>query len=116
MVIETKEQVVSNPGEFNEPIGKVEVVREGSDLTILSYGSTFNLCVTAGERLASLGVDVELIDAQTLLPFDIEAQVAKSLEKTNRLLVVDEDVSRWSKCFPLRTGLGETRRIFPFGF
>lgn len=87
-----KERKISNPGEFNEPIGKVDVVREGSDITLLSYGSTFNLCVTAAERLSTVGIEVELVDAQTLLPFDIEGDTARSLEKTNRLLVVDEDV------------------------
>ncbi len=88
----TKERVVSNLGEFNEPIGKVDILREGTDITLLSYGSTFNLCVTAVERLSEIGIDVELIDAQTLLPFDVEGEVAQSLQKTNRLLVVDEDV------------------------
>jgi pyruvate/2-oxoglutarate/acetoin dehydrogenase E1 component len=88
----TKERMVSNLGKFNEPIGQIEVVREGRDLTILSYGSTFNLCIIAAERLADIGIEVELIDAQTVLPFDLDENVSRSIEKTSRLLVVDEDV------------------------
>lgn len=88
----TKEQVVTNPGEFREEIGKVEVVRVGADVTVLSYGSTFNLCMQAAERLSEIGIEVELVDAQTLLPFDLDGDTVKSLAKTNRLIVIDEDV------------------------
>lgn len=88
----TKETVVANPGEFNEPIGKIDLVKEGTDITVLSYGSTFTLCQQASGRLSEAGIDVELIDAQSLLPFDIHSEVAESLEKTNRLIIVDEDV------------------------
>jgi len=87
-----KENMPTNVGEFTIPLGVPEITREGSDLTILSYGSTFNLCIEAAERLADLGIEIELVDARTLLPFDLEGMTAKSLEKTNRLLIVDEDV------------------------
>ncbi|MDA0912685.1 MAG: thiamine pyrophosphate-dependent enzyme [Bacteroidetes bacterium] len=87
-----KEKLPSNLGEYSVPLGKAEVVRSGSDLTLVSYGSTFNLAANAAERLESLGIDIELVDLQTLLPLDLDAACATSLAKTNRLLVVDEDV------------------------
>lgn len=87
-----KELMPSNCGEYTVPLGKPEITRSGTDITILSYGSTFNLCTDAAVRLAELGIDVELIDAQTLLPFDIDSVTAESVSRTNRLLIVDEDV------------------------
>jgi len=89
----TKEPMPTNIGEFKEALGVPEIVRQGTDLTLVSYGSTFNLCEVACKQLAEMGIDVELIDVQTLLPFDIHHVIAKSLEKTNRLLIIDEDVS-----------------------
>jgi len=88
----SKERMPANLGEFTVPIGIPEVVREGNDITLVSYGSTFNICARAVERLQDLGIDVELIDARTLLPFDREQRIVQSVQKTNRLLVVDEDV------------------------
>ncbi len=89
----TKETMPSNIGEFCEPLGVCETVKSGSDVTVVSYGSTFNLCVVAAEQLEQLGVSVELIDVQTLIPFDINHDIKKSLAKTNRLVIIDEDVS-----------------------
>jgi 2-oxoisovalerate dehydrogenase E1 component len=89
----TKELMPTNLGEFKEALGMPEVVKSGSDLTLVSYGSTFNLCEIAVKQLSELGIDVELIDVQTLLPFDINHMIKASLSKTNRLLIVDEDVS-----------------------
>jgi pyruvate/2-oxoglutarate/acetoin dehydrogenase E1 component/TPP-dependent pyruvate/acetoin dehydrogenase alpha subunit len=87
-----KEAMPSNIGEYTVPLGQAEITREGTDLTILSYGSTFNLCTDAANRLADLGIEVELIDARTLLPFDLNSTCAASVAKTSRLLIVDEDV------------------------
>ncbi len=70
----------------------METVREGSDITIVSYGSTLRLVEQAAKELYDHQISVEVIDAQSLLPFDIHHDVAKSIQKTNRLLVVDEDV------------------------
>ncbi len=89
----SKEPKPKNLGEFNVPLGIAEVVRKGKDITIVSYGSTFNICVAAAQILADEGVDVELVDARTLLPFDRTGICAQSIAKTNRLLIVDEDVS-----------------------
>jgi pyruvate/2-oxoglutarate/acetoin dehydrogenase E1 component len=88
----SKERMPSNVGEFTVPLGIAEVVKSGADLTLVGYGSTFNLAVKAAERLSAVGIDVELVDLQTLLPLDTTAVVGSSLAKTNRLLVVDEDV------------------------
>lgn len=89
----TKERIPINMGEFNEPLGIPEIVKEGTDITLVSYGSTFNLCEVAEKSLQQLGISVELIDVQTLIPFDINHLISRSLEKTNRLFIVDEDVS-----------------------
>jgi pyruvate/2-oxoglutarate/acetoin dehydrogenase E1 component/TPP-dependent pyruvate/acetoin dehydrogenase alpha subunit len=88
----SKEPMPSNIGEFRIPLGIPEVVQEGTDITIVSYGSTFNVCTQAAAQLAEAGVSVELIDVRTLLPFDIHHTIADSLKKTNRVLFVDEDV------------------------
>ena len=88
----SKERLPQNLGDFTVPLGIAEVVRTGTDATIVSYGSTFNLAARAAERLAEKGVQVELVDLQTLLPLDRTSVVGASLAKTNRLLVVDEDV------------------------
>ncbi|MBI49450.1 MAG: transketolase [Crocinitomicaceae bacterium] len=87
-----KEALPTNIGEFTIPLGTPEITRTGKDLTLLSYGSTFNICTEASSRLADLGIEVELVDARTLLPFDLTNITASSVAKTNKLLVVDEDV------------------------
>ena len=87
-----KEELPTNLGEFRTPIGKVETLREGTDITVVSYGSTLRLVEEAAKELAEHNIEVEIIDIQSLLPLDIHHDIVKSLEKTNRLLVVDEDV------------------------
>ena len=89
----TKEPMPTNIGSFTTPLGIPEIVAEGTDITMVSYGSTFNLCEVAAKQLTEMGISVELIDVQTLLPFDINHIIAESLKKTNRLMIVDEDVS-----------------------
>jgi pyruvate/2-oxoglutarate/acetoin dehydrogenase E1 component len=97
----TKEPMPLNIGEFCEPLGVVDITQEGTDVTVVSYGSTFNLCQVAAQQLEELGISVELIDVQTLLPFDINHDICKSLEKTNRLVIIDEDVSSGATGFML---------------
>jgi pyruvate/2-oxoglutarate/acetoin dehydrogenase E1 component/TPP-dependent pyruvate/acetoin dehydrogenase alpha subunit len=87
-----KESVPSNINEFTVPLGMPEIVRAGEDITIVSYGSTLRIVEDAAIRLAAMGIDCEVIDVQTLLPFDINHQIVASLKKTNRILFVDEDV------------------------
>lgn len=87
-----KEKLPNNLGELCTPIGVVETLKNGSDITLVSYGSTLRIVLQAADELKEVGIDAEVIDAQTLLPFDINGQVVKSVQKTNRLLVIDEDV------------------------
>jgi pyruvate/2-oxoglutarate/acetoin dehydrogenase E1 component/TPP-dependent pyruvate/acetoin dehydrogenase alpha subunit len=87
-----KESVPSNINEFSVPLGMPEIIRSGADITIVSYGSTLRIVEDAAIRLAAMGIDCEVIDVQTLLPFDINHQIVASLKKTNRILFVDEDV------------------------
>ena len=87
-----KEPLPTNIGEFRTPIGVVETVKEGADITLVSYGSTLRIVQEAAKELASVGIDAEIIDTQSLLPFDLNHDIAKSIVKTNRLMVIDEDV------------------------
>lgn len=97
-----KEKMPNNIGEFTTPIGVVETVKEGTDLTIVSYGSTLRIVEQAAKELMEIGIDVEIIDAQSLLPFDKNHDCVKSLQKTNRLLVVDEDVPGGASAYILQ--------------
>jgi len=87
-----KEKMPNNITEFTVPLGKPEVIKEGDDITIVSYGSTLRIIEDAALRLNEMGVSCEIIDVQTLLPFDINHQIVASLKKTNRIIFVDEDV------------------------
>jgi len=87
-----KEKMPNNLGEFCTPIGVVETLKVGTDITLVSYGSTLRIVEKAAKELLDIGIDAEVIDAQTLLPFDIDQDVLKSIKKTSRLLVIDEDV------------------------
>lgn len=87
-----KEKMPSNMGEFKTPLGVVETIREGNDITVVSYGSTLRIIEQAAKELQEVGIDVELIDIQSLLPFDLNQDIVKSVAKTNRLMVIDEDV------------------------
>ena len=87
-----KEKLPANLLEFTVPLGVPEVIREGSDITIVSYGSTLRIIEEAAERLEKHGINCEIVDVQTLLPFDINHHILESLKKTSRILFVDEDV------------------------
>ncbi|HLV92898.1 MAG TPA: thiamine pyrophosphate-dependent enzyme [Aequorivita sp.] len=87
-----KEKMPNNLSEIRTPIGVVETLKEGSDITLVSYGSTLRLVEDAAKELLQAGIDAEVIDVQSLLPLDINHDIVKSLKKTNRLLVIDEDV------------------------
>ena len=108
----TKERMPVNIGEFRTPLGIPEIVQEGADLTLVSYGSTFNLCEQACKLLAEHGISVELIDVQTLIPFDVNHMISKSLEKTNKLLIVDEDISSGATAYMLDKILVEQKAYF----
>ena len=87
-----KEKQPDNIGEFTVPVGKVEITRAGKDITLVTYGSTWKIVTEAVEELAKLGIDAEVIDVQSLLPFDLSKEISESVKKTNRLAVIDEDV------------------------
>ena len=97
-----KEKLPTNLGEFTTPIGVVETIKEGSDITVVSYGSTLRVVEQATKELAEMNINVEIIDAQSLLPFDLHHDCVKSLQKTNRLLVVDEDVPGGASAYILQ--------------
>ena len=87
-----KEKMPKNLGEFCIPIGEIEIIKEGKDITIVSYGSTLKIVSTVAFELEKVGINCEVIDIQTLIPFDQSKKIRGSLSKTNRLLIVDEDV------------------------
>ncbi|MFT5079127.1 MAG: pyruvate/2-oxoglutarate/acetoin dehydrogenase E1 component/TPP-dependent pyruvate [Saprospiraceae bacterium] len=87
-----KEKLPTNLGEFKTPIGVVETVKEGTDITLISYGSTLRIVQEAAKELQQVGIDAEVIDVQSLLPLDLTKQMVESVKKTNRLLIIDEDV------------------------
>jgi len=87
-----KEKLPENVGEFTVPLGKAEILKEGGDLTVVSYGSTLRIVQEAAAELDKMGINIEIIDPQTLYPFDIDNVCGTSLKKTSKLLVVDEDV------------------------
>lgn len=87
-----KEKLPDNIGEFTVPLGVPEVIREGSDVTLVTYGSCCRIAEAAAAELAEFDISVELIDAQTLVPFDRTGVIVESLKKTNRLVCLDEDV------------------------
>jgi pyruvate/2-oxoglutarate/acetoin dehydrogenase E1 component len=97
-----KEKAPSNWGEFCEPLGMPEVIREGNDITIVSYGPTLRLAMDAARQLEEVGISAEIIDVQTLLPFDLNHSIVNSVKKTNRLLVVDEDVQGGASAYILQ--------------
>ena len=97
-----KEPLPTNLGEFKTPIGVIETIKQGTDITIVSYGSTLRIIEQAAKELQQVGIDVEVIDVQSLLPLDINHQMVKSVEKTNRLLVVDEDVPGGASAYILQ--------------
>lgn len=97
-----KEKMPVNLGEFKTPIGVVETIKTGTDITIVSYGSTLRVIEQAAKELLEIGIDVEIIDVQSLQPFDLNHDIVKSVAKTNRLLVIDEDVPGGASAYILQ--------------
>jgi pyruvate/2-oxoglutarate/acetoin dehydrogenase E1 component/TPP-dependent pyruvate/acetoin dehydrogenase alpha subunit len=97
-----KEELPTNLAEFKTKIGVVEIVKEGSDITIVSYGSTLKIVQETAKELQQVDINIEIIDAQSLLPFDLNSECVKSLAKTNKLLVVDEDVPGGASAYLLQ--------------
>jgi len=102
-----KEKKPTNLPQLRTPIGKIDIVREGTDITLISYGSTLRIVAQTAEELSEFGINAEVIDVQSLLPFDLDHDIVKSVEKTNRLLVIDEDVPGGASAFILDKVLNE---------
>ena len=108
-----KEKKPSNLGKFRVPLGKVEVLKEGADITLVSYGSTLRMVESIAKELIQYNIDAEVIDVQTLLPFDLNQDILKSIKKTNRLLIIDEDVPGGASAYILQQ-LIDIQDIYPF--
>lgn len=108
LIIETlnayrlKERLPENIGEFTVPLGEPEVLNEGTDCTLVTYGAMCRIAMDASKQLASVGISLEVIDVQTLLPFDIHHTIVESLKKTNRVIFADEDVSGGASAYMMQ--------------
>ena len=102
-----KEKLPSNLGEYCLPIGKIEVLRTGNDITLISYGSTLRIVYKVAIKLEAYGISAEVIDVQTLIPFDKEKEIRQSIAKTNRLLIIDEDMPGGASAYILQQLLDE---------
>ncbi len=108
-----KEKMPDNVGEFRIALGISEVIKEGVDITIVSYGSTLRIVCEAANELLKMDIDVEIIDLQTLMPFDLNNACTQSLKKTNKLLIVDEDVPGGGSAYILQQIL-ENQKAYHF--
>jgi len=102
-----KEKQPNNFGEFKVELGRVETMTEGEDITIVTYGSMVRMCVEVSKQLREVGISAEVVDVQTLLPFDLGQEIVESLKKTNRVLFVDEDVPGGASAFMMQKVLEE---------
>jgi pyruvate/2-oxoglutarate/acetoin dehydrogenase E1 component/TPP-dependent pyruvate/acetoin dehydrogenase alpha subunit len=107
-----KEQMPENIGEFTVPVGVPEILQSGTDLTLVTFGSCVRIAQEAMKQLEECGISVELIDVQSLLPFDVHHSIVESVKKTNRLVVLDEDVSGAASAFILDKILVEQKAYF----
>jgi pyruvate/2-oxoglutarate/acetoin dehydrogenase E1 component len=108
-----KEQRPTNMGEFRTPLGVPEVLKQGTDVTVVTYGSCIRIAQKAIEDLEKQGISVELIDVQTLLPFDLTGTIVESLKKTNRVVFMDEDVPGGASAYMLQQVL-ETQNGYQY--
>ena len=97
-----KEKLPLNYGEFKTPIGEIEVLKEGGDITLVSYGSTVNIVNKVAREIQKYNIDCEVIDVQSLIPFDLSKNISKSIIKTNRLMIIDEDIPGGGSSFILQ--------------
>ena len=97
-----KEKLPANIGELKLPLGVPEVLRPGGDVTVVTYGACCRIALEAAEKLAEVGIEAEVIDVQTLLPFDVHGRIGESLRRTNRVLFLDEDVPGGATAYMLQ--------------
>ena len=108
-----KEKMPNNLSSIRTPIGVVETIKEGSDITLVSYGSTLRIVEQVAKELLTVGIDAEIIDVQSLLPFDINHDIVKSIAKTNRVMVIDEDVPGGASAYILNEILN-VQNAYPY--
>ncbi|HJR79045.1 MAG TPA: thiamine pyrophosphate-dependent enzyme [Anaerolineales bacterium] len=97
-----KEKLPDNIAEFTVPLGMPEVIREGRDVTVVTYGACCRIAMDAAQKLSKAGIEIEIVDVQSLLPFDIHGRILESLKKTNRILFLDEDVPGGATAYMLQ--------------
>ena len=107
-----KEKMPSNVGEFTVPLGKPEILREGTDITVVTYGAMCKIVMEAAEQLDEYGVSIEVIDVQTLLPFDVGHVIVDSIKKTNRVIFTDEDVPGGATAYMMQQVLEEQEAYY----
>jgi len=107
-----KEKMPSNLGEFRTPVGVPEITKEGTEITLVSYGSTWRLVMEAARELESFGISAEVIDVQSLIPFDVNHKIVESIAKTNRVLFIDEDVPGGATAYMMQKVVEEQKAYF----
>ncbi|MGY6520607.1 MAG: alpha-ketoacid dehydrogenase subunit alpha/beta [Mongoliitalea sp.] len=107
-----KERMPSNIGEFKVALGEPEILRSGTDLTVVTYGSMCRIVLDAAEELSAMGIELEVIDVQTLLPFDVHHTIVDSIKKTNRVLFADEDVPGGASAYMMQKVVEEQKAYF----
>lgn len=107
-----KEKMPTNLGAFRTPVGVPEITKEGTDITLVSYGSTWRLVMEAAKELDTLGVYAEVIDVQSLIPFDVNHSIVESITKTNRVLFIDEDVPGGATAYMMQKVVEEQKAYF----
>jgi pyruvate/2-oxoglutarate/acetoin dehydrogenase E1 component len=107
-----KEDMPANIGEFTVQLGKPEVLRSGDDVTVVTYGSMCRIVMEAAESLEEMGISVEVIDVQTLLPFDVDHSIVESIKKTNRVIFADEDVPGGASAYMMQQVVEEQAAYF----
>src|SRR5690554_3039318 len=101
-----------NPGEYTVPLGVPEILREGEDVTLVTYGSCLRVGLEAVEQLSEIGISVELIDVQTLLPFDVNKMIVESIKKTGKVVFFDEDVPGGATAFMMQQVLEDQKAFY----
>ena len=107
-----KERMPSNIGEFKVALGEPEILRAGTDLTVVTYGSMCRIVLDAAEELSAMGIELEVIDVQTLLPFDVHHSIVESIKKTNRVLFADEDVPGGASAYMMQKVVEEQKAYY----
>lgn len=107
-----KEKMPANIGEFTVPMGKPEILKTGKDITVVTYGSMCRIVMDAAKDLHEMGIDIEVIDVQTLLPFDLNHFIVESIKKTNRVIFADEDVPGGASAFMMQQVLEEQKAYY----